>query len=126
MKKKIMYITECEGLACWTKIKIISIEKWDFPIVKTWLNIVINDDSICQTDKTQTIIGSNFIINSKHVVIDFMTSQLQYKFLNDVVQVYDPLLSHCRLLVLLNKLSLERGFVLSTGIKYKINIILHQ
>lgn len=125
MKKKIMYITECEGLACWTKIKIISIEKWDFPIVKTWLNIV-NDDSICQTDKTQTIIGSNFIINSKHVVIDFMTSQLQFEFLNDVAQVYDPLLSHCRLLVLLNKLSSEQGFVLSTAIIYKINIILHQ
>lgn len=71
-------------------------------------------------------IGSNFIINSKHVVIDFTTSQLQYEFLNDVAQVYDPLLIHCRLLALLNKLSSERGFVLSTGIKYKINIILHQ
>lgn len=80
----------------------------------------------CQTDKTQTIIGSNFIINSKHVVIDFMTSQLQFEFLNDVAQVYDPLLSHCRLLVLLNKLSSEQGFVLSTAIIYKINIILHQ
>lgn len=80
-----MYITECEGLACWTKIKI-QIKpnfKWEMGLqnCKTWLNIV-NDDSICQTDKTQTIIGSNFIINSKHVVIDFMTSQLQSEFLN--------------------------------------------
>lgn len=47
MKKKIMYIIECEGLVCWIKIKIILIEKWDFLIVKIWLNIVINDDLIC-------------------------------------------------------------------------------
>lgn len=60
------------------------------------------------------------------VVIDVMTNQLQYKNLYDVAHIYDPLLSHCRLLVLLNKLSSEQGFVLSTGIKYKINIIKHQ